>query len=164
MHNGAPMLSAYPTAENNFPNTGDVLAAGVTVHGDLTIAQATDAQTIRVHGDAVFDADMTLGHDGTDITAHGDLTVTSDVVFGNLNNVPPKTLTVHGDVTLQSRLFVNSDVSITGLTVSGSADFQSGVAVPAGDELLVVQAADGRLTCSAQALQHHGFEFSAAPA
>ena len=129
MHNGAPMLSAYPTGVNNFPNTGDVLAAGVTVHGDLTIAQATDAQTIRVHGDAVFDADMTLGHDGTDITAHGDLTVTSDVVFGNLNNVPPKTLTVHGDVTLESRLFVNSDVSITGLTVSGSADFQSGANV-----------------------------------
>eukprot|EP00802_Teleaulax_amphioxeia_P026586 Tamp_27700.p1 GENE.Tamp_27700~~Tamp_27700.p1 ORF type:complete len:216 (+),score=42.54 Tamp_27700:2-649(+) len=41
---------------------------------------------------------------------------------------------------------------------------EQSVAVPAGDELVVVQAADGRLTCSAQALQHHGFEFSAAPA
>ena len=140
MHNGNKIFSAYPDeigggeVGTNVPASGAApIPPGVTAHGDFRVAGHTSVQTLRAYDDVVLTGDsVQLGSSSSDVITHGDFTVTSDVVFGPASGsfaTWDKTLTVHGDATFKQRLIVESDVTVTGLTVNGVATLNDGATV-----------------------------------
>jgi hypothetical protein len=156
MHNGNKIFSAYPDEigggeeGTNVPASGAApIPPGVTAHGDFTVAGHAEVQTFRAYDDAVFTGDMVqLGSSSSDVVTHGDLTVTSNVVFGPESGTFAtwdKTLTVHGDATFKQQLIVESDVSVTGLTVNGVATLNDGATIDGAVALDGVTTLMGRM-------------------
>jgi hypothetical protein len=126
MHNGNKMMSVYPTSIANFPNQGQTTAAGVTLHGQVTIAQSTTVQRLNVHGQTVFRENVTIGHTPTNFVVNGDLTANSDIVFGIAgsgdanSNAAPTTLDIRSTSTLH-RTLNPRDVVFTALNTFTAA-------------------------------------------